>query len=109
VRLGDFDARYLRLPYLHGRAEDAAVVERLMRCLSEREREILRLRFEEDLTQAEIGDRLGVSQMHVSRLIRRSIATLQQAASVYGLRPGFERNSANRTKGASRRPLPRER
>jgi RNA polymerase sigma-B factor len=62
------------------RAEDTAVVERLMRCLSEREREILRLRFEDDLTQAEIAGRLGLSQMHVSRLIRRSIATLQHAA-----------------------------
>ena len=36
-------------------AEDAATVERLMRVLSEREREVLRLRFEEDLTQSEIG------------------------------------------------------
>ena len=39
-----------------GDAEDAATVERLMRVLSDREREVLRLRFEEDLTQAEIGD-----------------------------------------------------
>jgi RNA polymerase sigma-B factor len=61
-------------------AEDAATVERLMRVLSEREREVLRLRFEEDLTQAEIGDRVGVSQMHVSRLIRQSIARLREAA-----------------------------
>ncbi len=65
-----------------GRAEDAADVKRLMRSLSEREREILRLRFEEDLTQAEIADKLGLSQMHISRLIRRSIATLQRAAEV---------------------------
>ena len=36
-------------------AEDAATVERLMRVLGEREREVLRLRFEEDLTQSEIG------------------------------------------------------
>jgi RNA polymerase sigma-B factor len=58
-------------------AEDAATVERLMRVLSEREREVLRLRFEEDLTQSEIGDIVGVSQMHVSRLIRQSIARLR--------------------------------
>ena len=38
-----------------------------MRVLTEREREVLRLRFAEDLTQAEIGERIGVSQMHVSR------------------------------------------
>jgi RNA polymerase sigma-B factor len=61
-------------------AEDAATVERLMRVLSDREREVLRLRFEEDLTQSEIGERVGVSQMHVSRLIRQSIARLRQAA-----------------------------
>ena len=54
-------------------AEDAATVDRLMRVLSEREREVLRLRFEEDLTQSEIGQRVGVSQMHVSRLIRQSL------------------------------------
>jgi RNA polymerase sigma-B factor len=63
-----------------GLAEDAATVDRLMRVLSEREREVLRLRFEEDLTQSEIGQRVGVSQMHVSRLIRQSIARLRDEA-----------------------------
>jgi RNA polymerase sigma-B factor len=61
-------------------AEDAATIERLMRVLSDREREVLRLRFEEDLTQSEIGERVGVSQMHVSRLIRQSVARLRDAA-----------------------------
>jgi RNA polymerase sigma-B factor len=61
-------------------AEASATVERLMRVLSEREREVLRLRFEEDLTQSEIGARIGVSQMHVSRLIRQSIARLREEA-----------------------------
>jgi RNA polymerase sigma-B factor len=61
-------------------AEHAATVERLMAALSEREREVLRLRFEEDLTQSEIGARVGVSQMHVSRLIRQSIARLRAEA-----------------------------
>jgi RNA polymerase sigma-B factor len=60
------------------RAEDAATVDRLMSVLSDREREVLRLRFEEDLTQSEIGRRVGVSQMHVSRLIRQSIARLRE-------------------------------
>jgi RNA polymerase sigma-B factor len=60
-------------------AEDAATVERLMRVLTDREREVLRLRFEEDLTQSEIGARVGVSQMHVSRLIRQSVARLREA------------------------------
>jgi RNA polymerase sigma-B factor len=61
-------------------AEASATVERLMRVLSDREREVLRLRFEEDLTQSEIGARVGVSQMHVSRLIRQSIARLRDEA-----------------------------
>jgi RNA polymerase sigma-B factor len=64
----------------YGLAEDSATVARLMRVLSEREREVLRLRFEEDLTQSEIGQRVGVSQMHVSRLIRQSIARLREEA-----------------------------
>jgi RNA polymerase sigma-B factor len=61
-------------------AEDAATVEHLMRVLSDREREVLRLRFAEDLTQAEIGARIGVSQMHVSRIIRQAITQLRRAA-----------------------------
>jgi RNA polymerase sigma-B factor len=61
-------------------AEDAATVQRLMQVLTEREREVLRMRFAEDLTQAEIGARIGVSQMHVSRIIRHAITQLQLAA-----------------------------
>jgi RNA polymerase sigma-B factor len=61
-------------------AEDAVTVERLMTVLSERDRLALRLRFADDLTQAEIGQRLGISQMHVSRVIRQAITQLQAAA-----------------------------
>jgi RNA polymerase sigma-B factor len=53
-----------------------------LEALPERERLILRLRFEEDLTQAEIADRVGVSQMHVSRLLRRSLDRLGASASM---------------------------
>ena len=42
---------------------------------------MLRLRFVEDMTQAEIGERIGVSQMQISRLIRQSLARLRDAAS----------------------------
>ena len=62
------------------RAEDTVTVERLMSCLAERERTILHLRFHEDLTQMEIAERLGLSQMHVSRLIRQSITRLRAEA-----------------------------
>ena len=46
-------------------------------CLPERERQILFLRFTEDLTQTEIAERVGVSQMQVSRLLRRSLQRLR--------------------------------
>jgi RNA polymerase sigma-B factor len=61
-------------------AEDRATIARLMRSITPREREVLRLRFEEDLTQAEIGEIIGVSQMQVSRLIRQAVARLRLAA-----------------------------
>jgi RNA polymerase sigma-B factor len=63
-------------------AEDSATVESLMSALSDREREILRLRFEEDLTQSEIGLRVGLSQMHISRLLRQAVARLREAAQL---------------------------
>lgn len=62
------------------RAEDAADLGVLLNRLAPRERAILQLRFEEDLTQAEIGRRFGLSQMHVSRLTRQAITTLQEHA-----------------------------
>ena len=49
---------------------------RLLDRLPGRERQIMVLRFVDDLNQAEIADRLGISQVHVSRLIARSVATL---------------------------------
>jgi RNA polymerase sigma-B factor len=67
-----------------GLAEDRATLEALMRAVTPREREVLRLRFEEDLTQAEIGERIGVSQMQVSRIIRQSIARLRAVARTGG-------------------------
>jgi RNA polymerase sigma-B factor len=63
-----------------GLAEDRATLHRLLGTVTAREREVLRLRFEEDLTQAEIGERIGVSQMQVSRIIRQSLSRLRSAA-----------------------------
>jgi RNA polymerase sigma-B factor len=48
--------------------------------LSEHERQAIRLRFVDDLTQSEIAERIGVSQMQVSRLLSRSLARLRDAA-----------------------------
>ena len=52
-----------------------------LEALPARERLILRLRFEEDMTQAEIAEQVGVSQMHVSRLLRRSLDRLSAAGA----------------------------
>jgi RNA polymerase sigma-B factor len=52
--------------------------------LTERERTVLRLRFEEDLNQYEIGRRLGVSQMQVSRIMRKALRKLLDAVQAEG-------------------------
>ncbi|MFI9803519.1 RNA polymerase sigma factor SigF [Streptomyces sp. NPDC052301] len=58
--------------------EDFHALAPLMAELSARDRQIIHLRFVEEATQAEIGERLGCSQMHVSRLIKRIISRLRQ-------------------------------
>ncbi|MFE5260742.1 RNA polymerase sigma factor SigF [Streptomyces coelicoflavus] len=58
--------------------EDFHSLAPLMAELSERDRQIIHLRFVEEATQAEIGERLGCSQMHVSRLIKRIIGRLRE-------------------------------
>jgi RNA polymerase sigma-B factor len=55
-------------------------MESVLPVLGEREREVLRLRFAEELPQTEIALRIGCSQMHVSRLLRRSLDKLREAA-----------------------------
>ena len=57
--------------------DDQATVFAAAQRLPERERRILYLRFGEDLTQAEIARRVGVSQMQVSRLLRKSVQRLR--------------------------------
>jgi RNA polymerase sigma-B factor len=63
-------------------AEDRATIDRLMRVITPRERRVLFLRFAGDLTQAEIGEQVGVSQMQVSRIIRQSVSRLRSYAAV---------------------------
>jgi RNA polymerase sigma-B factor len=65
-------------------AEQAAVLSRALDALPERERTLVRLRFEEDLSQSEIGRKLGISQMHVSRLLRRALARMQAITAEAG-------------------------
>jgi RNA polymerase sigma-B factor len=70
-RLGSLDANF-------DLVEHRAVIERALEALPERERTILQLRFFDELTQTEIAEQVGVSQMHVSRLLARSLANLRQ-------------------------------
>jgi RNA polymerase sigma-B factor len=71
--LGETDARFELI-------EDRASIGPALKALPERERLILHLRFVDDLTQTEIAQRIGVSQMHVSRLIRRALEQVRVAA-----------------------------
>lgn len=57
--------------------DDQDQVERLLAGLGEREKEIVRLRFYEQLSQDQIAERVGLSQMHVSRLLRQSFAKMR--------------------------------
>ncbi|MCY0922371.1 MULTISPECIES: SigB/SigF/SigG family RNA polymerase sigma factor [unclassified Streptomyces] len=59
------------------RFEDFHTLAPLLRKLGERDRRILRMRFAQEMTQAEIGSELGISQMQVSRLLSRTLARLR--------------------------------
>lgn len=62
-------------------AETRVMLFRAMRFLDDRQREIIRLRFFEDASQAEVARRLGISQMHVSRLERQILQRLRSLMS----------------------------
>ena len=59
-------------------SEDRAVLAPGFKALDERERRILQLRFFDGLTQSQIAQQVGISQMHVSRLIRRSLEKIRE-------------------------------
>jgi RNA polymerase sigma-B factor len=61
-------------------AEHRSDIASAIRVLPRREQEIVMLRFAGNLTESEIGERVGVSQMHVSRLLRRSLERLAVVA-----------------------------
>jgi RNA polymerase sigma-B factor len=70
-----------------GLIDEGATIFAAAQHLPERERRILYLRFGEDLTQAEIAEHVGVSQMQVSRLLRRSVARLRELTGEPGASP----------------------
>ncbi len=69
--LGADDERYELIE------DDLAVID-AVHSLADRERDILRLRFVEEMTQSEIAARMGISQMQISRLLRRSLSQLRE-------------------------------
>jgi RNA polymerase sigma-B factor len=66
-------------------AEEMLDVQDALNELDERERTCVRLRFAEDLTQEEIAARVGVSQVHVSRILRAAIEKLRESVKTSGL------------------------
>ena len=71
--MGEEDERFELVEY-------SAAIAPALNALPKRDRLVLHLRFVEDMTQSEIADRIGVSQMQVSRLIRRALARLRTVA-----------------------------
>ena len=59
------------------RTEDQQLLAVGIEALGPRERRIIQLRFYDGLTQTQIANELGISQMHVSRLIRRALETMR--------------------------------
>jgi RNA polymerase sigma-B factor len=69
-KLGEEETGYAEI-------EDGALVEAGLDALDERERRIVELRFFHEMTQSQIASEIGISQMHVSRLLRRALATMR--------------------------------
>lgn len=61
-----------------GLVEGRIALDAALPYLDERERLVLRLRFVDDMTQSQIADRIGHSQMHVSRILRRALARIRE-------------------------------
>jgi RNA polymerase sigma-B factor len=70
-RLGDEDPGFNTVEY-------GAAIQGVLEELSDRDRTVLHLRFVEDLTQTQIAERIGVSQMHVSRILRATLQRLRE-------------------------------
>ena len=100
AKLGEFDPGF-------DRAEERVEVWRGMSALGERERRIVLLRFSMGLTQREIAEQVGISQMHVSRLLRRSLETMGETVGgepgAVALRDPHPRSSSTSTAPSSTR------
>ena len=92
-------------------AENRMLVATLVDTLPKREQLIMKLRFYDGMTQSQIADRLGISQMHVSRLLARSLGQLRARLEHEGWRrdPGPDRPARPRPAAAVLRPSRRRR
>lgn len=72
--IGKKDARFELVEY-------GASIQEVLEQMPDRTRQVLHLRFAEDMTQAQIAEQIGVSQMHVSRIIRSAVAELRESVS----------------------------
>jgi RNA polymerase sigma-B factor len=70
-RIGSEDQSFETVEY-------GATIEPVLEDISQRDRKVLHLRFVEDMTQSEIADEVGVSQMHVSRILRATVDRLRE-------------------------------
>jgi RNA polymerase sigma-B factor len=69
-KLGDEETGYAEV-------DDSSLIATGLDALDERERRIVELRFFHEMTQSQIASEIGISQMHVSRLLRRALATMR--------------------------------
>ena len=74
MQLGESEPGFARVEHRHTVAD-------LLARLPDRDRRIIELRFIREMTQAEIADEVGVSQMHVSRLLAQALTKLRALAS----------------------------
>ena len=87
------------------RAEARATLESMLATVAPRDRSVLCMRFADDMTQAQIGEAIGVSQMQVSRIIRQALTRLRAIATApaeLSLRPLLPPGAASRRAPASR-------
>lgn len=81
---GTLEERLASEPGDFEHAEWSIMLPEILATLPERDRLVIRLRFDEELTQSEIAERVGVSQMQVSRVLAKSLQSLRETCNVTG-------------------------
>ena len=68
--------------------DDRIIIEEALASFSPREREVIEMRFLQGMTQIEIAEKLGISQVQVSRLLRRTLKKIQEKIDPEGIMTG---------------------